>query len=239
VSLPVAILAGGLGTRLQPITEKIPKSLVRVAGKPFIVHQLELLRRNGVSHAVLCVGAMGEMIEAELGDGHALGVRLSYSFDGAKLLGTAGALKRALRLLGDAFFVLYGDSYLDIDYQAAARAFRKAGKLGLLTVYRNRGLYDRSNIVFTAGRIVQYDKAQVTPEMEYIDYGLGVLRDRALDQVPEDEPYDLADLYRELVARDQLAALEVDRRFYEIGSPEGLAQMDAMISGSVLSGRKR
>ncbi|HEX7469697.1 MAG TPA: sugar phosphate nucleotidyltransferase, partial [Verrucomicrobiae bacterium] len=149
LEIPVAILAGGLATRLRPITEKIPKSLVPVAGKPFLAHQLELLRSRGIRHAVLCIGYLGEMIQRDFGDGSAFGVKLDYSFDsprqsettagGPKLLGTGGAIKRALPMLGQEFFVLYGDSYLPIEYRPIAEFFRRSGKLGLMTVYRNEG----------------------------------------------------------------------------------------------------
>ena len=117
MTLPVAILAGGLATRLRPITEKIPKSLVDVAGEPFIVRQLDYLFRQRVRDVVLCIGYLGEMIEAVVGDGSRFGLRVSYSIDGPILLGTGGALRRAAPLLGEAFFVLYGDSYLPVDYR--------------------------------------------------------------------------------------------------------------------------
>src|ERR1700719_4898647 len=126
--LPVVILAGGLATRLRPITEKIPKALVEVAGRPFLEHQIELLTLNAISDVVLCVCYLGEMIERRYGDGASLGIKIRYSFDGPKLLGTGGAIKKALGLLPDAFFVLYGDSYLPMAYQAAAAAFQETGK---------------------------------------------------------------------------------------------------------------
>src|SRR5579859_1176058 len=154
LGLPVAILAGGLATRLRPLTEKIPKILLTVAGKPFLAHQLELLKKQGVSHAVLCLGYLGEMVQQEFGDGARFGVHLDYSFDGPKLLGTGGALRQALTKLGDKFFVLYGDSYLTVPFKPIADFFEQSGKRGLMTVYRNEGLYDTSNVVFRDGRIV-------------------------------------------------------------------------------------
>src|SRR2546422_468844 len=155
---PVAILAGGLATRLRPITEKIPKSLVPVAGRPFLAHQIELLRDQGLRHLVLCVSYLGEMIRREFGDGSKWGVRIEYSFDGDQLLGTGGALRQALPLLGEKFFVLYGDSYLPVQLQPIADFFERSGKQGLMTVYENRGLYDTSNVVFADGEIKVYDK---------------------------------------------------------------------------------
>ena len=230
MSLPVAILAGGLATRLRPLTDKIPKSLVDVAGKPFIVHQMELLQRNGVTHLVLCLGYLGEQVQAELGDGSRWGMRVDYMFDGPELLGTGGALRRALPLLGEAFFVLYGDSYLDCDYAAVESAFRTSSKMGLMTVFHNTNLWDRSNVVFENGCIQYYDKKILVPDMEYIDYGLGILQASVLKRYPADHALDLATVYQDLLAQDQLAGYEVSQRFYEIGSPAGLQETREYIS---------
>ena len=224
--LPAAILAGGLATRLRPVTETIPKALVEVGGEPFLAHQLRLLRARGVERVVLCLGYRGEQVREFAGDGDAFGLRIDYSFDGPVLLGTAGALRRALPLLGDAFFVVYGDSYLPNDYRAAESLFAASGKLGLMTVYRNEGRFDSSNVEFDAGRIVAYDKRARTPRMRHIDYGLGAFRAAAFDGVPEDGPADLAALYQELLGRGELAALEVAERFYEIGSFEGIRSLE-------------
>ncbi len=226
---PVAILAGGLATRLRPITEKIPKALVTVADEPFLAHQLRLLHSSGIRKVVLCVGYRGEMIEHEFGNGGRFGVELNYSFDGPELLGTGGALKKALPLLGEQFLVLYGDSYLPIDYAAVASAFAATEKLGLMTVYKNEGRWEPSNVWFEAGEIRQYDKKRLTPEMKHIDYGLGALRSIALGAWPNDKAFDLADVYQDLVRQRQLAGYEVDRRFYEMGSPAGLAELDTML----------
>jgi NDP-sugar pyrophosphorylase family protein len=228
-SLPVALLAGGLATRLRPITEKIPKLLVEVAGEPFFSHQLRLLRAAGLTRIVLCVGYLGEQIVARYGDGSDWGVRIDYAFDGPKLLGTGGALIAALPKLGDAFYVLYGDSYLPIDYRAVGEHFVRSGRLGLMTVYENRGRYDTSNVEFAGGEIVRYDKKVRTPAMHHIDYGLGVFRAAAFDGFPRDAVVDLAAVQQSLVARGQLAGCEIAERFYEIGSPEGLAELDALL----------
>jgi NDP-sugar pyrophosphorylase family protein len=232
MSLPVAILAGGLATRLRPITEKIPKALVEVAGKPFAVHQIELLRRHGISRIVFCIGYRGEMVVDSLGDGSRWGVDLRYVFDGPTLLGTGGALRLALPQLGNAFMVLYGDSYLDCDYRAIEIAFLASGKQALMTVYRNEGAWDTSNVVFHNGQIIQYDKRARTPDMRHIDYGLGLMHARALATQPENEVIDLADIYKDLLAQGQLAGFEVNQRFYEIGSPDGLAETDAYLARS-------
>jgi NDP-sugar pyrophosphorylase family protein len=232
---PVAILAGGLATRLRPATEKIPKALVSVAGEPFLAHQLRLLSGSAIRRAVLCVGYRGEMIEHEFGDGSRYGIDLSYSFDGPELLGTGGAVKQALPLLGEHFFVLYGDSYLPIDYSVPAQAFVASQKLGLMTIFRNEGRWDTSNVWFHEGLIRSYDKKQPAPEAQHIDYGLGLLRPEALDGCPDGKAFDLGDVYRGLISRDALAGYEVHQRFYEIGSPEGLAELDAALRGQQLS----
>ena len=232
LEIPVAILAGGLATRLRPITEKIPKSLVPVAGKPFLAHQLELLRSRGIRRVVLCVGYLGEIIQRDFGDGLASGVRLDYSFDGPKLLGTGGAVKRALPLLGNEFFVLYGDSYLPVNYAPVAEFFRRGGKLGCMTVYRNEGRYDASNVVFRNGEIVVYDKKTRAPEMQYIDYGLSLFKAAAFDSCAPDQPFDLAEIMGRLVRERQLAGYEVRERFYEIGSPAGLAELETLLQSN-------
>ncbi len=230
LDIPIAILAGGLATRLRPITEKIPKSLVPVAGKPFLAHQLELLRARGITRIVLCIGYLGEMIQKDFGDGSAYGVHLDYSFDGPKLLGTGGALKRALSKLGDEFFVLYGDSYLPIQYRPIAEFFKLSRKLGLMTVYRNEGLYDVSNVVFADGEIKVYDKKAKLPEMKHIDYGLSLFKASVFDAYSADQPFDLAEVMGKLVREKQLAGYEVPERFYEMGSPAGLAELEELIT---------
>jgi NDP-sugar pyrophosphorylase family protein len=229
LEIPVAVLAGGLATRLRPITEKIPKSLIPVAGKPFLAHQLELLRARGIRRAVLCVGYLGEMIQREFGDGSAFGLRLDYAFDGPKLLGTGGALRRALPLLGKEFFVLYGDSYLPVEYRPIAEFFRRSGKLGCMTVYRNEGRYDTSNVVFRDGSVVVYDKKNRLPEMRHIDYGLSLFQATVFNAYPADKPFDLAEVMGKLVREKQLAGFEVRERFYEIGSPAGLAELESCL----------
>jgi NDP-sugar pyrophosphorylase family protein len=229
LEIPVAILAGGLGTRLQPVTEKIPKSLVSVAGEPFLARQLKLLHSRGIRRAVLCVGHLGEMIQREFGNA-AFGIQLEYAFDGPQLLDTGGAIKRALPLLGAEFFVLYGDSYLPIDYRPVAESFRRSGKLGCMTVYRNEGRYDTSNVVFAGNEIKVYDKKNRVPEMNYIDYGLSLFKAAAFETFRENQPFDLAEVMSQLISTGQLAGFEVHERFYEIGSPAGLAELEKLFT---------
>jgi NDP-sugar pyrophosphorylase family protein len=226
--LTVAILAGGLATRLRPATQTVPKSLLELNGEPFAVHQLRLLQSKGIRRAVLCVGHLGELIQRAIGDGSALGLQVDYSFDGPALLGTAGAVRNALPKLGQSFFVMYGDSYLPCDYAAIASNFESARVLGMMTVFRNEGKWDTSNVEFEAGMetgtILAYSKTNRTSRMRYIDYGLGAFRAEAFQTLPLGKACDLAELYRDLLQQRQLAAFEVRERFYEIGSPEGLQE---------------
>src|SRR5215813_9069589 len=194
---PVAILAGGLATRLHPCTKTLPKALVSVAGEPFIAHQLRLLRREGIDRVVLCVAHLGEMIRDFVSDGRQFGLEVAYSFDGPTLVGTGGALRRALPLLGETFFVLYGDTYLDVALAPILLAFRRSRAPALMTVFRNEGRWDTSNVLFDGSRVVRYDKRHPTPDMKFIDYGLGVLSSDLFDAA-KDEVFDLSDLYADL-----------------------------------------
>jgi NDP-sugar pyrophosphorylase family protein len=230
--LPVVILAGGLATRLRPITEKIPKALVEVARRPFLAHQLDLLRSNQVTEVILCVGYLGEMIEETFGDGSELGIRIRYSYDGPELLGTGGAIRKALPLLPQFFFVLYGDSYLPIDYQAVARAYTNSGQPALMTVFANHDAWDKSNVWFEDGEIKLYSKKRRFPEMRYIDYGLSVCSRAMFEGNGVEQAFDLAALFERLSEKHQLAGFEVHHRFYEIGSHQGLQELDRILSGN-------
>ena len=224
--LPVAILAGGLATRLRPITQTIPKALVDVASQPFIVRQLAYLRTQGISNVVLCVGYLGEMIEAVVGDGNRIGLEVRYSYDGPILLGTGGALKKAVPLLGDDFFVLYGDSFLPIDFAAAQQAYQASGQQALMTVLQNANQWDTSNVLFMDGRLVEYNKRAPGASMAHIDYGLGLVAAEVLSKYPAAEAFDLADVYQDLSGQGRLCGMEVYQRFYEIGSHTGLQETE-------------
>ncbi len=225
----LVLLAGGLATRLRPITATIPKSMVEVAGEPFVAHQLRLAVEEGITDVVMCVGYLGEQLEAFVGDGSRFGCRVRYSHDGPELQGTGGALAQALPLLGEEFIVMYGDSYLDIRLAPIYATFRACGKPALMTVYRNEGLWDSSNVEFVDGNIRRYDKVNRIPEMHHIDYGLGILKSALIRDWPVKGRFDLADLYRTLVDQYLLAGYEVNNRFYEIGSPAGLAETSAYL----------
>jgi NDP-sugar pyrophosphorylase family protein len=225
---PVCILAGGKGTRLGAIVAETPKPVVVVAGAPFLEHQLRLLRRSGALRIVLSVGYLGEQIEAAIGDGANLDLEITYVYDSPALDGTAGAVRNCLPQLGERFMVLYGDTYLRIDYAAVAAAHAASGKLGLMTVLHNQGSWDTSNVLYEEGTVVAYDKHAPTPQMQWIDYGLGVLDRAALDVVPADTA-DLADVYTVLAQENQLAGYLATERFYEIGTPPALAETETFL----------
>jgi MurNAc alpha-1-phosphate uridylyltransferase len=229
VSPVVAILAGGLATRLLPATATIPKSMLMIAGEPFIAHQLRMLSRQGLSNVVICGGHLMEQIEGFVGDGAQFGSRVRYSSDGVRLLGTGVAIRHALPLLGARFFVLYGDSYLTAPMVPVLHAFLSCGQRALMTVLRNRGQWDASNVEFAAGRIVRYDKQAAWVSMEHIDYGLSIFSEEIFRCWPEGSVFCLSALQSNLVARDEMAAFEVHERFYEIGSAHGWMETDAFL----------
>lgn len=229
---PLALLAGGLATRLGSLTGRVPKSLLHVAGEHFLAHQLRMLAEQRITDVVLCCGHLGGMIEDFVGDGAQFGCRVRYSYDGPTLLGTGGAIRKALPLLGKRFWVMYGDSYLTVDFKAVLTAFEEAGKSGLMTVFRNSDRWDASNVEFTDGRIARYAKRgrdSGPGVMRHIDYGLGLYQADAFRRWPQDVAFDLGVVQTELVARGEMAGFEVRERFYEIGSPAGLRETDAFL----------
>jgi NDP-sugar pyrophosphorylase family protein len=238
VTLPVAILAGGLAMRIRPLTEKTPKSLLDIAGRPFIDHQLSLLRKNGMQKIVLCLGFLGEQVEAFVGNGTRWELEVTYSYDGPSLAGTGGAIKKALPLLGKDFFVMYGDSYLPIDYKAVERAYREASMPALMTVYKNEGRWDSSNVVFIpsdkancCGTVKFYSKEECVPGMDYIDYGLSCFSADIFSSEKKSS-FDIADLYSKLINDCKLAAFEVKERFYEVGSFEGIKDLTSLFESN-------
>jgi NDP-sugar pyrophosphorylase family protein len=224
----VLILAGGKATRLGDITKAIPKALVPLAGKPFIDHQLAGLHTQGVREIVMCVGHFADQIRDHVGDGSRLGLRVRYSEDGPTLRGTGGAVRRALPLIGDGCFVLYGDSILDVNYAKVFDALPHSA-LGLMTVFHNENSYDTSNVVFRDGRLSRYSKQDRTPDMTHIDYGLSLLRRAAIERIPAGHATDLAELYSALVGSGEMVGYEVTKRFYEIGSHAGLQEAEEFI----------
>ncbi|EKD71530.1 MAG: Nucleotidyl transferase [uncultured bacterium] len=229
---PALILAGGLATRLRPATEKIPKSLIEINGKAFVHHQLKLLFRQGIRKVIFCIGYLGEMIQQYVGDGSAYGLEVTYSFDGEVLLGTGGAIRHALPYLDDHFFVVYGDSYLDVNYANIQQAYLDSQKEGLMTVFKNQGQWDTSNVEFSNGKMIAYDKRNLTTRMHHIDFGLGIFSKKVFLQLPENTAIDLATIYQNLLINDQLAGFEVHNRFYEAGSFAGIKELGYYLSQS-------
>jgi NDP-sugar pyrophosphorylase family protein len=225
----VCILAGGVGSRLGNQVRDTPKPLLEVAGEPFILHQLRLLAHNGARRVVICVGYLGGELMERVGE-QQFGLEISYSQDGPALLGTLGAVRNASPALGSRFLVLYGDTYLRIDYRAATDAWADSGLPAMMTVLRNEGRWDVSNVKFDGEHVICYDKRNPSAGMEWIDYGLGALTADTLDAV-DDEVSDLADLYAELARRSELFGFAASERFYEIGTPESLAETAAFLAG--------
>lgn len=220
--LEMAILAGGLATRLRPITEVVPKSLIEIERRPFIDWQLRLLSDKGIEKIVVCLGHKSEMIQDFVGDGARYGIDVVYSLDGPVQLGTGGAIRKALPLLGDEFMVMYGDSYLPTDFRAIESAFRSSGKPALMTVFNNKGSFDASNVLFVDGELKRYSKGDPIPEMSHIDYGVSAFKRSVFESYSLGAPIDLSDICGDLSASGSLAGYEVHERFYEIGSLGGI-----------------
>lgn len=238
MSLQVVILAGGLATRMLPHTATTPKALLPVMGKPFADWQLGLLSTQGVHDVVYCVGHLGEQIEQAIGDGSRWGISVSYSYEKGGLLGTGGALRLALDrgLLDETSFVLYGDSYLPITFAAVEQAYQNSQKPALMTVVANDGQLGTSNACLQNGLVTLYKKGcGSTTDMDFIDFGLSALRTRLIqDHVDPGRPQDLADVFHELSLAGSLAGYETRSRFYEIGSREGLVELEGYLSSEIL-----
>ncbi len=226
MTLPIVILAGGLATRLRPTTLTIPKILIPIAGKPFLHHLLKLLKMKGFEEVFLCIGNLGEQVEAYIKTEENFGLKIHCFYDGEKLLGTGGAICNILPYLPEAFMLAYGDSYLLCDYSAVEQAFFQSGKNALMTVFRNQGKWDTSNVIYQNGEILIYDKINRSSEMHHIDYGLGVFKRRVFESLPKDTIIDLATIYQKELAQHQLAAFEIKERFFENGSKQGIEDLE-------------
>ena len=231
MTLPVLILAGGLATRLKPISEHIPKSLIEISGLPFIAHQINYLYLQGVKEVVICAGYLGEKIQSVIGYGSNFKLNISYSFDGPKLLGTGGALKKAAKNLKTPFFVLYGDSFLPVDYKKIENFYLTCQNKALMTIYKNDNQWDISNVYFKNGELLEYNKINPTKKMEYIDYGLSILSPSVFQLYENRDDFDLSDLYYKLSKNNLLAGFEVKTRFYEIGSLKGIEDAKIYFDG--------
>jgi MurNAc alpha-1-phosphate uridylyltransferase len=226
--MQAAILAGGLATRLGHLTENQPKSLLPIQGKAFLEYQLDFLARGGIRDIVLCLGHMGNMVYQHLGNGRDFGVNIQYSLE-EKPLGTAGALKKAEALLDNAFFTLYGDSYLSLDYDQVFASLMSQNKLGIMTVFKNYDRYDRSNTAIKGNLVKGYSKNGRTEDTVYIDYGISAFKKEVLKMIPENRFYSLENLFMQLVDMEELLAFEVKERFFEIGSLRGLKEFEQYI----------
>jgi N-acetyl-alpha-D-muramate 1-phosphate uridylyltransferase len=220
----IVILSGGKATRLYPVTKKMPKAMLELAGRPFIAHQLEMLKYNGFKRVIICAGYYGAVLENYIRATNQYGLTIDFSFDGAKLLGTAGAIKKALPMLEKSFAVIYGDSYLTEDIWPISNFFLQSNKKSLMTVFKNNNKWDTSNIIYADNKIIKYDKKNITQEMQYIDYGLLFFKVEAFSKILENQYYDLADLCVDLINEEQMAGYEAKKRFYEIGSFNGLEE---------------
>jgi NDP-sugar pyrophosphorylase family protein len=226
----VAILAGGLGTRLGKISRNTPKSLIPIAGKPFILLQLELLASQGVKEVVVCLGHLGEDIRCEIEKHNLLDISIEYSYDGSKSLGTGGAVKNALPLLGEMFAVLYGDSYLELEFSLISAYFEEQKNSSLMTFTKNESGFHPSNISKKSGNLIHYDKENILPDMAYIDFGMTFLRARDFNNYCGESSFDLATLLNQLSQESKLVGYEVERKFYEIGSISGIRELEAYLS---------
>jgi NDP-sugar pyrophosphorylase family protein len=233
--MQAVVLAGGMGTRLRPLTETLPKALVPVAGRPFIEYQIEQFRRHGVTNLVICLGHLGQMIEEHLGNGSRFNVSIRYGYERNGLLGTAGAIKNVEPLLEDAFFVQYGDSYLLVDYPSVMQFFRRHDAPGLMVVYKNNDRWERSNVVVEGDYVRVYDRTQSSADMVYVDFGVSVFRRDVFAGIPSGTATDLSDVYRGLIRKGQLLAYETHQRFYEVGSPPGLREFESLVQSGLVT----
>ena len=228
--LPVVILCGGLASRLYPITKTIPKALIKVSGQPFISHQLTYLHQQGIKKVILCIGNLGEILKSYVGDGSRFGLKILYSSDENKLLGTGGAIKKALSILDNEFFILYGDTFLPINFNSIGKAYLSCNKLCLMTVIKNDNKWDRSNVFFKNSRLVEYNKQNPSNKMRYIDYGLSVVSANIFDEYSNDSFFDLSSVYESLSTRNQIEGFKVYKRFYEIGTPSSIKETEEYFS---------
>jgi MurNAc alpha-1-phosphate uridylyltransferase len=232
--MQAVVLAGGLATRLGARTQHLPKALLPIAGRPFLAWQLEVLARSGFGNVLLCIAHFAAQIREFLGDGAAFGVTVAYSEDGPSLLGTGGALRRALNLLEPTFLVTYGDSYLPFDYSAPLRDLEAhPDALGTMSVFRNDGAWDQSNSCVQGDQVVRYAKGSDEPSLRFIDYGALALRRSVIAERESERPFSLESIQSELARSGKLRAYEARERFFEIGSEAGIRDLEAKLGGSI------
>lgn len=222
--MQIVILCGGLATRLGNLTKDTPKSMLKIKDKPFLQYQIENLKKQKVKDIVLCVGYLSEQIENYFGTGKKFGLNIKYSFDKDKPLGPIGALKNAEDLLEDTFFIMYGDSYLNIDFKKIQSYFKQYDKLCLMVVYKNFNRYDKSNLIVKNNMVVAYGEKERTKDMVYIDYGASILRKESLSFIPKNTFFSTGQFFSDLISIKELLAFEVKERFYHIGNPDALRE---------------
>jgi NDP-sugar pyrophosphorylase family protein len=226
----LVILAGGLATRLRPVTETIPKALIEINGRPFIEWQLEYLSKQNIKNIVISIGYLGEMIKEVVSAGNSFGLNIQFSFDGDELLGTGGAVKKAIPLLSDDFFIMYGDSYLPINFAEVSDFYESAKTVALMTILKNEGKWDLSNVSKVNDFEIYYDKKNRNKTMQYIDYGLSLVNKSIFNQYKNYPKFDLAELFTQLSINSKLSGYEVKERFYEIGSFNGMKEISEYLS---------
>jgi N-acetyl-alpha-D-muramate 1-phosphate uridylyltransferase len=228
--MQAVILAGGLATRLGDLASTTPKSLLPVGGRPFLAWQLERLRTSGFADVLLCIGHLGSQIREFAGDGSAFGLQIRYAEDGPVPLGTAGALRAAVAELAPTFLVTYGDSYLPFDYSSPLRDLEAhPDALGTMSVFHNEGRFERSNTAIRSDHVSRYEKGSDDPALDHIDYGALALRRELIEGLPAATAHGLDQLQASLAAAGRLRALLARERFYEIGTPYGLAELDRQL----------
>jgi len=223
MKLQVVILAGGLGKRLGNLTKDTPKALINISGKPFIAHQLDYLKKEGFKNITICSSYLSSKIKEYVGDGSKFNLNVSYSEDGPKLLGTGGSIKKAIKILDNSFFVLFGDTFLPINYSTVEKAFFNQKNPALMTILKNNNEWDKSNAHFE-NNLVNYNKKEPKNYMKYIDYGLSVVNNSIFNEFPDNKYFDISDVFQELSTQKLLSGYEVKERFYEIGSVKGLKE---------------
>ena len=227
MSLPVVILAGGLGTRLKKLTEKIPKALIEVGGKPFIFHQLALLKKQNVKDVIISIHHYGDQIRKEIGDGKKFGLSIKYVEDGNEPLGTGGAIKRISKNLKEHFFIMYGDSYLRESFSEILKSFQP-NHGPLMVVYHNQDKFDKSNVMIKNNKIY-YSKSNIQKNSQYIDYGLNIFHFEDLRKFDE-KSFDLS-LVQESSSQSGLLQYHIAKeRFYEIGTLEGIKDLETFLN---------
>jgi MurNAc alpha-1-phosphate uridylyltransferase len=222
--LPLAILAGGYATRLGTLAKELPKCLIEFNGRPFVDWQLDLLIKNGYREFVFCASYKSDLIRMHLGDGNSRGIKIQYSFDGDTQLGTGGAIQKAIPILGDEFGVIYGDSFLPINYSQLEQHFLASKAQALMTVYENQNQFDKSNVEFSDGQLLNYEKGSTDKKMHHIDYGITLFKKVVFQPWADQSSFDLSEVCHQLARDKQLDGYEVFERFYEIGSVPGIEE---------------